>query len=41
QVDGTDGKSMGLILMTPSVQLGGPSQSVWFDFGSKLDQPDR
>ncbi|CAB4488001.1 unnamed protein product [Rhizophagus irregularis] len=37
QVDGTDGKSMGPILMTPSVQLGGPSQSVWFDFGSKLD----
>ena len=38
QVDGTDEKLMGLILMTPSVRLGGPSQSVWFDFDFKSDQ---
>src|SRR5256885_6336609 len=38
QVDRTDGKSMRPILTTPSVRLGGPSRSVWFDFGSKLDR---
>ena len=40
QVDGTDGKSMGLILTTPSVWLGGPSRSVRFNFGFKSDRTE-
>ena len=35
QVDGTNGKSIGPILTTPSVRLRGPSRSVQFDFASK------